>query len=98
MRSTLRVGDRLVLGTDLIKPEAELVLAYDDPLGVTAAFNKNLLVRLNRELGADFELDQFTHRAVWNATASRVEMHLESLCEQTVSIPGADCEVRFRGR
>ena len=95
VRSTLRVGDRLVLGTDLIKPEAELVLAYDDPLGVTAAFNKNLLVRLNRELGADFELDQFTHRAVWNATASRVEMHLESLCEQTVSIPGADCEVRF---
>ena len=95
VRSALRVGDRLVLGTDLVKPETELILAYDDPLGVTAAFNKNLLVRLNRELGADFDLDQFVHRAVWNATASRIEMRLESLCEQTVSIPGADRQVRF---
>lgn len=95
LRSALRAEDRLVLGADLVKPEAELVLAYDDPLGVTAAFNKNLLGRLNRELGADFDLDQFAHRAVWNATASRVEMHLESLCAQTVSIPGADCRVRF---
>ena len=95
VRSALRAGDRLVLGADLVKPEAELVLAYDDPLGVTAAFNKNLLGRLNRELGADFDLAQFAHRAVWNATASRVEMHLESLCAQTVSIPGADCLVRF---
>ena len=95
LRSALRAGDRLVLGVDLVKPEAELIHAYDDPLGVTAAFNKNLLGRLNRELGADFEIDQFAHRAVWNATASRVEMHLESLCVQTVSIPGADCRVRF---
>lgn len=95
LRSALRAEDRLVLGADLVKPEAELVLAYDDPLGVTAAFNKNLLGRLNRELGADFDLDQFAHRAVWNVTASRVEMHLESLCAQTVSIPGADCRVRF---
>ena len=95
LRSALRPRDRLVLGADLVKPEAELVLAYDDPLGVTAAFNKNVLGRINRELGADFELDQFAHRAVWNATASRVEMHLESLSEQTVSIPGADCRVRF---
>ena len=95
LRSALCAGDRLVLGADLVKSEAELVLAYDDPLGVTAAFNKNLLGRLNRELGADFDLDQFAHRAVWNATASRVEMHLESLCAQTVSIPRADCRVRF---
>ena len=95
VRSALRAGDRLVLGVDLVKPEAELVLAYDDPLGVTAAFNKNLLGRLNRELGADFDLAQFAHRAVWNATASRVEMHLESLCAQTVSIPASDCRVRF---
>ena len=95
LRSALRAGDRLVLGADLAKPEAELVLAYDDPLGVTAAFNKNLLGRLNRELGANFNLDQFAHRALWNATASRVEMHLESLCAQTVSIPGADCRVQF---
>ncbi len=95
LRSTLRAEDRLVVGADLVKPEAELVLAYDDPIGVTAAFNKNLLGRLNRELGADFDLDQFAHRAVWNATASRVEMHLESLCAQTVSIPRGDCRVRF---
>ena len=95
VRSALRGGDRLVLGTDLVKPEVELVLAYDDPLGVTAAFNKNLLARLNRELGADFVLDQFAHRAVWNPVASRVEMHLESLRAQTVSIPSADCHVHF---
>ena len=98
VRSALHAGDRMVIGADLVKPEAELVLAYDDPLGVTAAFNKNLLVRLNRELGANFDLDRFAHRAVWNATASRVEMHLESLCAQTVSIPGADCRVRFAER
>jgi len=95
VRSAMRGRDRLVLGADLVKPDADLVLAYDDPLGVTAAFNKNLLVRLNRELGADFDLEQFAHRAVWNATASRVEMHLESLCAQTVSLPGADVRVRF---
>ena len=95
VRSTLQAGDRLVLGVDLVKPDAELVRAYDDPLGVTAAFNKNLLGRLNRELGADFDLDQFAHRAVWNGSASRVEMHLESLRAQVVSIPGADCRVRF---
>ena len=96
LRAVLRAGDRLVIGADLVKPEAELVRAYNDQLGVTAAFNKNLLGRLNRELGADFDLDQFAHRAVWNATSSRVEMHLESLCAQTVSIPGGgDCRVRF---
>ena len=95
VRSALRAGDRLVLGADLVKPDAELVRAYDDPLGVTAAFNKNLLGRLNRALGADFDLDRFAHRAVWNGSESRVEMHLQSLCAQTVSIPGADCRVRF---
>ncbi len=95
VRAALRPGDRLVLGADLVKPEAELVAAYDDALGVTAAFNRNLLVRLNRELGADFDVDQFAHRAVWNGIESRVEMHLESLRAQTVSIPGADAVVRF---
>ena len=59
-----------------MKPERELLLAYDDPLGVTAAFNRNLLVRLNRELGAAFDARAFEHRAVWNAEESRVEMHL----------------------
>ncbi len=95
IRAALRIDDRIVLGTDLVKPESELVAAYDDPLGVTAAFNKNLLVRLNRELGANFTLDGFAHRAVWNAAESRVEMHLESLRAQRVSIPGSGCEVAF---
>ncbi len=95
VRAVLRAGDRLLLGADLVKPESELVLAYDDPLGVTAAFNKNLLVRLNRDLDADFDLDQFAHRAVWNAAASRVEMHLESLSAQTVTVADADLRVRF---
>ena len=95
VRSALRPGDRFLLGTDLVKPEAELVLAYDDPLGVTAAFNLNVLARLNRELGANFDLERFAHRAVWNAAESRVEMHLESLQTQTVEIPGAGCSVCF---
>ena len=95
VRSGLRRGDRFLLGTDLVKPEAELELAYDDPLGVTAAFNLNVLARLNRELGADFDLDAFAHRAVWNAAASRMEMHLESLRAQTVEIPGAGFSVDF---
>ena len=95
VRSRLRRGDRFLLGADLVKPEAELMLAYDDPLGVTAAFNLNVLARLNRELGADFDLDAFAHRAVWNPAESRMEMHLESLRAQTVEIPGAECSVHF---
>ena len=63
----LRPGDALLLGTDLVKPERELLLAYDDPLQVTAAFNRNLLRRINDELGGTFDLDGFAHRAVWNA-------------------------------
>src|SRR5262245_36212081 len=66
VRAALRPGDALLLGADLVKPETDLLLAYDDPLGVTAAFNRNLLVRVNRELGADFAIDRFAHRAVWN--------------------------------
>ena len=95
IREALRPDDALLLGADLVKPEAELLLAYDDPLGVTAAFNKNLLVRINRELAANFELAAFDHRAVFNRDESRVEMHLVSRREQAVSIPGADVEVRF---
>ena len=70
-----------------MKPEAELLLAYDDPLGVTAAFNRNLLVRINRELGGDFDVDAFAHRAMWNAAESRVEMHLVSRGAQRVRVP-----------
>ncbi len=95
VRASLGSGDTLLVGTDLVKPEADLLLAYDDPLGVTAAFNRNLLVRINRELGADFDVNAFRHRALWNAAQSRVEMHLVAEQAQRVRIPGASLEVAF---
>ncbi|HEX9148388.1 MAG TPA: L-histidine N(alpha)-methyltransferase [Thermoanaerobaculia bacterium] len=95
IRAALRPGDGLLLGADLVKPEKELMLAYDDPLGVTAAFNKNLLVRMNRELGANFDLTKFEHRAVWNPLDRRVEMHLVSMTAQLVRIPRANVSVDF---
>ncbi len=91
LRSHLGPGDALLLGTDLApgpqKSVATLLSAYNDAAGITAAFNKNILARLNRDLGADFNLDAFAHRARWNADHSRIEMHLESLIPQTVHIP-----------
>ena len=95
VRSSMTPGDLLLLGTDLVQSESELLLAYDDPLGVTAAFNKNLLVRANRELGSDFDLAGFIHRAVWNHQASRVEMHLVSVRRQQVRVPDAGLEIAF---
>jgi L-histidine Nalpha-methyltransferase len=95
IRAALMPGDRLLLGADLVKPERELLLAYDDPLGVTAAFNRNLLVRINRELGGDFDLDAFAHRAIWNAEASRIEMHLASTRRQRVRIARASIAVEL---
>jgi uncharacterized SAM-dependent methyltransferase len=86
VRDALGAGGALLLGTDLVKPEADLLLAYDDPLGVTAAFNLNLLVHVNRELGGDFDVRQFEHRAIWNPRESRVEMHLVSRSRQRVRI------------
>jgi dimethylhistidine N-methyltransferase len=98
LHAHLEPGDALLLGTDLApsptKPVATLLSAYDDAAGVTAAFNKNILTRLNRELDADFDLDTFAHRARWNAACSRIEMHLESLMEQTVTL--ADQEIDFQ--
>ncbi|HEY2431303.1 MAG TPA: L-histidine N(alpha)-methyltransferase [Vicinamibacterales bacterium] len=88
IRLALAPGDALLLGADLVKPERELQLAYDDPLGVTAAFNRNLLVRINRELAGTFDLDAFAHVAVWNRREHRVEMHLESRRDQRVTIDG----------
>lgn len=85
----VREGDTLLLGTDLVKPAEALRLAYDDPLGVTAAFNRNVLVRLNREFAADFDLGGFAHEARWNADDSRVEMHLVSLRQQRVHVRAA---------
>jgi L-histidine Nalpha-methyltransferase len=96
IRAALAPGDLLLLGADLVKPERDLLHAYDDPLGVTAAFNKNLLVRINRELGGTFDLAGFAHRAVWNAQHQRIEMHLVSLRDQTVQIGAAGTKVTFR--
>jgi L-histidine Nalpha-methyltransferase len=93
MREILEPGDALLLGTDLAKPIHQLLAAYDDPLGVTAAFNLNLLARINRELDADFVLPQFEHVARFNQDVSSVEMHLRSLKQQTVTIPAADLSV-----
>ncbi len=91
IRHVCRPGDRLLLGADLIKPEADLLLAYDDPLGVSAAFNKNLLIRLNRELDGDFVINAFAHHVVWNPEASRIESYLVSQKEQLVCLRGAGC-------
>jgi L-histidine Nalpha-methyltransferase len=95
IRSRLRPGDALLLGVDLAKDEGTLVPAYDDAAGVTAAFNLNILDRLNRDLGASFDLGAFTHRALWNPAASRIEMHLESRVAQSVRIPVLDLEIDF---
>jgi len=95
VRSILQGGDSLLLGTDLEKPTVQLLGAYDDELGVTAAFNLNLLVRTNRELGSDFDLRQFRHVAKINHEARSVEMHLESKRKQTVNIPAAEVAVEF---
>ena len=89
-------ADRLLLGTDLVKDRATLEAAYDDSEGVTAAFNRNLLVRINRELGADFVPDRFAHEARYRADLGRVEMHLVSLGDQVAQIPGAGLAVEFR--
>lgn len=87
-RRLLGEGAAFIVGIDLVKDAATLTAAYDDALGVTAAFNKNLLARINRELGGDFDLDAFVHRAVWNEADSRIEMHLESQKAQTVHVAG----------
>ena len=92
IRAGMRSRDLLLLGTDLVRPERDLLLAYDDPLGVTAAFNRNLLVRINRELGGDFDVGGFAHRAVWSEPQSRVEMHLLTTRSQHVRIPSARLE------
>ena len=87
-RRTLGAGAMLLLGADLRKSPSILLPAYDDAAGVTAAFNRNVLLRLNREAGADFPLDGFEHRAVWNDRESRIEMHLVSCRSQTVHVAG----------
>lgn len=88
-------GGAVLLGADLVKPEADLRIAYDDPLQVTAAFNRNVLVRMNRELGADIPLDAFAHQAVWDARASRVEMRLVAARGVDIEIPAAGVSARI---
>jgi L-histidine N-alpha-methyltransferase len=103
LRAELQPGDALLLGTDLApgatKPLATLLAAYDDAAGVTAAFNRNILVRLNRDLGADFDPERFVHRALWNPAQARIEMHLQSQTAQTVTLPARgglpECTIRF---
>lgn len=90
LRRLLLPGDALLLGCDLVKPLETMLLAYDDPAGVTAAFNLNLLGRINRELGADFVLRQFEHQARYDAEEERIEMHLRSRIAQRVTLADAD--------
>lgn len=87
--------DTLLLGTDLVKDRSMLEDAYDDSAGVTAAFNKNVLNVLNRELGADFDLDRFEHRAFYDEHEERIDIRLRSLADQRVRIPALDLEVEF---
>lgn len=91
----LSPGDALLLGTDLVKDEATLVAAYDDPQGVTAAFNKNVLQVINRELDGDFDPADFDHVALWNAAEEWIEMRLRARRDMTVKIPGVDLAVPF---
>jgi uncharacterized SAM-dependent methyltransferase len=95
VRRILYPGDALLLGTDLEKPLPQLIAAYNDSIGVTAAFNLNLLARINRELDADFDLAAFRHEARYNCAERRVEMHLRSLRDQSVRIGRSGCTVAF---
>ena len=95
VRGLLAPGDALLLGTDLVKDEEVLVRAYDDAAGVTAAFNRNVLSVVNRELGADFDPAAFGHVAVWDAGHEWIEMRLRSLTAQTVKIPALELAVDF---
>lgn len=95
LRRQLRPGDALLLGTDLAKSESLLLPAYDDAQGVTARFNKNVLDRINRELGANFDLERFRHVAEWNPRESRMEMYLESGARQEVTIPAIQLALEF---
>ncbi|MFF9210907.1 MULTISPECIES: L-histidine N(alpha)-methyltransferase [unclassified Streptomyces] len=95
VRALLSPGDALLLGTDLVKDEQVLVRAYDDATGVTAAFNKNVLTVINRELGADFDPAAFDHVAVWDAEHEWIEMRLRSRTAQSVKVPALDLAVDF---
>ncbi len=96
LRSQLAPGEWLLLGVDHVKDRTTMLRAYNDGAGVTAEFNRNVLARINAELGANFRPRLFRHRALWNDRESRMEMHLESLVAQEISIAALDLTVRFR--
>ncbi|HEX3606708.1 MAG TPA: L-histidine N(alpha)-methyltransferase [Candidatus Dormibacteraeota bacterium] len=95
VRALLEPGDTFLCGFDLVKDHGELIAAYDDSAGVTAAFNRNVLRVINRELDADFDVDAFTHVAVYDQVLDRIEMHLRAESAQRVAIPGAGLSLRF---
>jgi L-histidine N-alpha-methyltransferase len=96
VRAALQPEDALLIGADLVKPVEQMLLAYDDPAGVTAAFNLNLLARINRELGANFCVRDFHHEARYSSEHRRIEMHLRSEKKQTIHIPAADLIVTMQ--
>ncbi len=96
LRAGLRPGDSLLLGADCVKSESVLLPAYADAQGVTEQFNKNMLARINRELGADFDLAKFRHLAKWDSDASRIQIYLESACRQAVRIGFLRMTVHFQ--
>lgn len=96
LRSNLRAGDFFLLGADLVKSIDRMIAAYDDPTGITAAFNLNLLGRINRELNANFDLRSFVHEVRWNPHERRIEMHLLSCRDQVVYVAALDSRFQFR--
>jgi L-histidine Nalpha-methyltransferase len=95
LREQLAPGDLFLLGADLVKDVETMLVAYDDPTGVTASFNLNILGRLNREFGSDFNLRNFAHEVKWDKAERRIEMHLVSCSRQTVNLPGAPAPISF---
>jgi L-histidine Nalpha-methyltransferase len=95
VRAGLKTGDGFLVGVDLVKEKTTLLSAYDDAAGVTAEFNRNVLLRLNGELDADFDPEAFAHRAVWNSAKSRIEMHLASRVVQRVRVEALNLTVSF---
>ena len=95
LHGSLRPGDLFLLGADLVKAPERMIAAYDDPTGVTAAFNLNLLARINRELHANFDLRSFAHQAIWNSGERRIEMHLVSRDRQQVQLRAIGVSIEF---
>ena len=96
LRATIRTGDAFLVGADLEKPVPQLLAGYDDPLGVTAAFNLNILARINRELDGNFDLPEFEHVALYDERERRIEMHLRARSDQEVRVAAAELDIKIR--